>query len=475
MKRVVLIFFIAFLGAAFALGVHSIIDKPASEEPFGKKDFQVQLTNFDTANPAISGLADFTYAASVSTPGVVHIKSSFLPKSTGNNGRGDFYNPFRDFFGDEFWDYKSQPFKSQPSQAFGSGVILTSDGYIVTNNHVINGADKIELTLFDNRTLTAELIGTDPSTDLALLKVDEKNLPFLALGNSDNVLVGEWVLAVGNPFNFASTVTAGIISAKGRNLNLLNDKMAIESFIQTDAAVNKGNSGGALVNLNGELIGINTAIATPTGVYAGYAFAVPVNIVRKVVDDLIEFGVVQRGFIGVFIRDINSELGKNLDVSNFRGAYVDSLVDGGAAHAAKIKKGDIILKVENTEILSSSHLQEIIARYRPGDELKVKVNRKGKIKNLMVVLKNSMGNTNTVKKNKTAVLEVLGAEFEELSEAELEKINIDGGVRVKDLKKGKLSKYTYIKEGFIITKVNGRKINNIDELFKALSNKEGTV
>lgn len=362
-----------------------------------------------------------------------------------------------------------------PQVGTGSGVIINPDGYIVTNNHVIADADDVEVTLHDNRSYKATVVGTDPTTDLALLQIKEKNLPTLPLVNSDEVKVGEWVLAAGNPFNLTSTVTAGIVSAKGRNINILREQFAVESFIQTDAAINPGNSGGALVNLNGGLIGINTAIASNTGTYAGYGFAVPANIVSKVVEDLMKYGVVQRGVLGVLIRTVDGNLAKEKDLDLTKGAYVDSLLENSAAGVAGIKPGDVIVAVDGAEVSSSPKLQELIARRRPGDVVKLKVNRKGTEKTFDVRLNNRSGNTAVVKKEDNEILNILGAEFEALDEKTAKKLDLTGGVRVKSLNAGKLRRSTQVQEGFIITKVDGKAVRKVEDLVNALKDKKGGV
>ncbi|MDP4284308.1 MAG: trypsin-like peptidase domain-containing protein [Bacteroidota bacterium] len=335
-----------------------------------------------------TGMVDFKFAAKVATPGVVNIKSTFKPQQQFQKQQdNDFYNlpdPLRDFFKDDpfFRNFKFQfpespYYDSQPRVGNGSGVILTSDGYIVTNNHVVRDADEINVTLYDGRAYNAELIGADPQTDLALLKINEKGLSFIYFGDSDSVEVGEWVVAVGNPFNLASTVTAGIVSAKARNINILRDQGAIESFIQTDAAINPGNSGGALITLDGKLIGINTAISTPTGIYAGYAFAIPADIVKKVVNDIMNYGAVQRGVLGIVIRDLNSDLSKELKMNRANGVYIDSVTENGGAKEAGIKPKDVIISIDNNETVNAAKLQEMIARKRPGEKVKIGLIRNG--------------------------------------------------------------------------------------------------
>lgn len=318
---------------------------------------------------------DFISAAEITMPAVVHIMSK-QNKAEGKEGRQP--SAFELFFG---------PMNSMPKQGTGSGVIIDGSGYIVTNNHVVDFADEITVTLYDQRKFKAKKIGTDPSTDLALLKIEGEDFPTLEYGNSDDIKVGEWVLAVGNPFNLTSTVTAGIVSAKGRNIDILEGKTAIESFIQTDAAVNPGNSGGALVDQSGKLVGINTAIASQTGSFSGYSFAVPASIVKKVVEDLKEFGSAKRGFLGVSIQSLDSELATELGVDITEGVHIANVQDGGAADKAGIKVNDIITKINGKKVKNAPELQELVGRNRPGDELEVVVNRKGDLKTLFVTLK----------------------------------------------------------------------------------------
>lgn len=429
---------------------------------------------------------DFTSIAEKVMPGVVHIRST---QSLNYTRTPQQYrrlpDPFRDFFGDDYFDqffgprrhyYESPQNPESPARVgTGSGVIVNSEGYIVTNNHVIANADDIEVTLHDNRTYKATVIGTDPSTDLALIQIKEKGLNSLPLVNSDEVKIGEWVLAVGNPFNLNSTVTAGIVSAKSRNINILRDQYAIESFIQTDAAINMGNSGGALVNLRGGLVGINTAIASPTGSYAGYGFAVPSNMVNKVVEDLLKYGVVQRGYLGVTIRGVDGRLAKEKNLKVTSGVYIDSVTTDGAAAQAGMEVGDVILEIEESEIKTAPELQEIIARHRPGDKLNLKIARGDKRLNLKVELKNREGDTKFLAKNRKEVLNILGAEFEDITEETAKKLDIPGGVRVAKLYAGKLMKHTQIREGFIITKVDDQIVENTENLAKILDKKEGGV
>lgn len=419
-------------------------------------------------------LVDFKYAARKVIPGVVHVKSTWQVSRQERQGVPD---PFRDFFNDDDWFHFFGPFGQRgPKQGSGSGVILTSDGYIITNNHVVEDADEIEVVLHDQQSFKARVIGTDPKTDLALIKIDESSLTFIEFGNSDKVEPGDWVLAVGNPFNLASTVTAGIVSAKARNINILRDREAIESFIQTDAAVNPGNSGGALVDLDGKLIGINSAIATPTGTYAGYSFAIPVNLVKKVADDLLNYGIVQRGYMGIVIRDMTSELAKERNLKFTPGVLVDSLVQGGAAMDAGMKKSDIITSIDGNKITTSPELQETVARHRPGEQLNVIVVRDGQQRKLSVTLKSSDGTTRIAKKTtESNLLEVLGIEVETLSPSEGKKYNLRGGVKVMRITEGKIKENTTMKKGFIITKVDDVAVTTKDDLIRILEGKKGGV
>ncbi len=428
---------------------------------------------FTSSNILNAAAPDFTGAAEASINTVVHVTTQTTTKNDQLN-----YDPFHQFF------YGSQPQQQRIQQGSGSGVIINKEGYIVTNNHVVADADKIEVILNDKRTYTAELIGTDPQTDLALLKIKEKDLPFLPYGNSDNVRVGEWCLAIGNPFNLTSTITAGIISAKGRNINILENDPAhgmfpIESFIQTDAAVNPGNSGGALVSTNGDLIGINSAIASQNGAYIGYSFAIPVNIVKKVVADLAEFGTVQRAFIGVSIRDIDSKLAEEKSLKNLKGIYVNGLTENGSAEAAGITLGDVITKIEGFDVNNAASLQEQVSKYRPGDKINVTLIRTDKEITLPVILKNKDGNIRVIKKEKVEVKEskviaALGAGFEIVSKAEMKKLNIQNGVKVASLQNGALYA-AGIKEGFIITSVDKKKISTVEELDAAVKSKQGGI
>jgi Do/DeqQ family serine protease len=423
---------------------------------------------------------DFTGVSKEVMNAVVHIKS--IRKVQVQN---PFNNPFGDMFGDDFFRFfygepqHQNPRRSKPESfdqvGTGSGVIISSNGYIVTNNHVVDQADDIEITLHNNESYKAKVIGTDPSTDLALLQIKKDGLPVLRIGNSDQVEVGEWVMAVGNPFNLNSTVTAGIISAKGRNINIIDDKSAIEAFIQTDAAINPGNSGGALVDLNGELIGINTAIASPTGAYAGYGFAIPANIVSKVVEDFMKYGMVQRAYLGIMIRDIDGDLATDKDLKVNEGAFVDSIAEKSAAGEAGIQIGDVVTAVNDVPILKSADLLEQIGRQRPGDVVNVTVNRNGKELSYPVTLANQKGVKKLVTRDEQNILDIMGASFETLDKDKAEKLGIEGGVIVKELNNGILKEQTDIREGFIITGINNEKITSVKDLEKTLKNQKGGV
>lgn len=429
----------------------------------------------NTGAPATA--VDFGPAASAGTPAVVHIKTKTKARQVSNSGRQRFSNPFADLFGDgDMGDFFGGPRVIPEQRASGSGVLITDDGYIVTNNHVIDGADEMMVTLANKKSYKATVIGTDPSSDLAVIKIDAKNLPYLVYGNSDEAKLGQWVLAIGYPLNLDVTVTAGIVSAKSRSIGI-NDRQsaaAIESFIQTDAAVNPGNSGGALINTNGELIGINSAIASPTGSYAGYSYAIPVNIVKKVVTDIVKFGTVQRAYIGIsYPREtITEEQKKELgaDYKEGEGVYVTDVPADGAAAAAGLKKGDIVTKVNGVTVTSGPELQEQVTRYKPGDKISLTYTRGGKENTVSLTLKNKAGTTSIVKS--TGILEKLGAELAQVDSKVAAANNISGGVVVKKITDGLLKK-TRIQEGFIITSVNDQEIKTLADLDKILSINKG--
>ena len=418
--------------------------------------FYVPAAYAKFASIPTAGETDFTVAADLSVGAVVHVKTTIAAQSSSYSS-----DPFFEFF------FGRPQQQARPEQmASGSGVIISPDGYIVTNNHVIADAKNIEVVLNDKRSFTATLVGTDPNTDIALLKIDATDLPIIVMGNSDDLRVGEWVLAVGNPFNLTSTVTAGIVSAKARNINILDGEMKIESFIQTDAAVNPGNSGGALVNTKGELVGINTAIASQTGSYSGYSFAVPTGIVQKVVADLKQYGVVQRAVLGVQIQEITDELKKEKNLTTLQGAYIAAVVENGAADKAGIHVGDVITKIDNTTIHSTSDLQEQIGRHRPGDKVAVTLLRGGKEEVVNVELTNRSGGLGLVQKSED--LSVLGAQFKEISSNTKQQLHINYGIQVTSLKNGKL-KAAGVPNGFIILKVNNRTMRTVEDLTQALN------
>jgi Do/DeqQ family serine protease len=428
----------------------------------------------DSGNSPSGAPVDFTQAAAAAIPAVVHIKTLTNAKAV-NNNLPQRQNPFSDLFGD---DLLNQLFgqgggqqRMLPERASGSGVIISEDGYIVTNNHVVAGADKVTVVMSDRKSYTGKVVAADPSYDLAVVKIDAKNLPFMLYGNSNDTKIGQWVLAIGYPLYLDATVTAGIISAKSRALGLNRDKtggtaMAVESFLQTDAAVNPGNSGGALINTSGQLIGINSAIASPTGYYSGYSYAIPVDIVKKVVNDLIKYGSVQRGFLGAMFVDaglLNDEQKQKNNVPlSVDGIYITNLVQDGAAKAAGIQVGDVIKKINNVPINSSSELQEELSGFRPGDKISVTISRNGVEKTMNVTLKNNVGNYDIVKP--TTMLDKLGAELQTLDPQKAKSLGLSGGVVVKKINEGALNDQTRMRDGFIITKVNGKEVKNLDDL-----------
>ncbi len=352
----------------------------------------------------------------------------------------------------------------------GSGVIMSPDGYIVTNHHVVEKSTDIKVTLADKRTYKAKMVGSDPSTDIALLKIEAGELPFIVFGNSDSVLVGEWVLAVGNPFNLESTVTAGIVSAKGRNINILGGGASIESFIQTDAAVNPGNSGGALVNTVGELIGINTAIITESGSYEGYSFAVPSNLVQKVIRDIREFGIVQRAYLGVGIQDLDSETSQEIGLPNAEGVLVNRIAKAGAASDAGLLEGDVIIGLNGTRVRSTSELQEYVGRYRPGDQVALEYWRKGKKNRIALILKDGNNSIGTVRVKGDELDEELGIVMRDLTVEERRRIRIKGGAIVSSIRRGSIVYETNMQPGFVITSVNGDRVSNVMEVVEAIKN-----
>lgn len=412
---------------------------------------------------------DLTYAAEKALPSVVHILNTRNQKVQTVDVQSD---PFSDFFSDPFGFFgnpgngqggtQKRTVRTPKQQGSGSGVIISSDGYIVTNNHVVEGADELTVTLNDNKEYSARIIGADKTTDLALIKIDCNSLPAIVIANSEDIKVGEWVLAVGNPFNLTNTVTAGIVSAKGRSLY----QNGVESFIQTDAAINRGNSGGALVNVKGELIGINAMLYSETGSYSGYGFAIPTSIMNKVVDDLKKYGTVQRAVIGITGIDVKNyvdgqkDKGNDIDLGTMEGIYIDTVVDDGAAAEGGLKKGDVIVGADGKQVTKFAELQEILAKKHPGDKLTVTYLRDKKKATKTLTLKNEQGNTQVVKK---ADLDVLGANFREITDAQKRQLNITYGLEVIKVNNGKL-KNVGVNKGFIIQKVNDKTMKTLDDL-----------
>ncbi|MEO6915018.1 MAG: trypsin-like peptidase domain-containing protein [Chitinophagaceae bacterium] len=428
---------------------------------------------FDGVTGAANAPLDFTLAASSTIPATVHIKTKATAKASNNIPRR---SPFSDLFGGDDWGDMFDRSRSIPQQASGSGVIISEDGYIVTNNHVVDGADDITVTLSNRRSFKAKLVGVDPSSDLAVLKIEGKGLPFVLYGNSDEVKVGQWVLAVGYPLNLETTVTAGIVSAKGRTLeiNRRKSETPVESFIQTDAAVNPGNSGGPLVSTEGKLIGINSAIASPTGSYAGYSFTIPVNIVKKVMADLVKFGTVQRAYLGIQYAPESMSDAQRLEqnVKDGDGIYVMDVTPEGAAFIAGIKKGDFITKINGISVSSGADMVGQIATYRPGDNVKVGYVRDGKEQVASLILKNTSGTTSVVK---SSVLDKFGATLTTVDKKTATEMGIKGGVKVNSInEKGALSR-TRIEEGYIIIKVNGKDVLTLDDLRKEVEKSPGEV
>jgi len=439
---------------------------------------QAGLSSSAAAVAAVSGApCDFTKAAESSIDGVVSIRSFATPRMANNQwGNMDMFDdPFFDFFfGTPRQQQRRQPRQPRQQQndernqqplGLGSGVILSSDGYIVTNNHVIDGAERLEVTLNDNRSFNATVVGADPSTDLALIKISASDLPIIKMGDSDNLKIGEWVLAVGNPFGLTSTVTAGIVSAKTRSISSATHQrpMSIESYIQTDAAVNPGNSGGALVNLNGELIGINTAIYSQTGNYAGYSFAIPVSIVKKIVADLKQFGTVQRAVLGVTYTELTPKLAKEKEITSIsQGLYVNSVADQSAAMEAGLKAGDVIVSIDGQPTNNSSQLLEQISRHSPGDKISIGYVRDNKKYTVQATLYNNQGSTKITKAKSIADL---GCAFKKPAEETLKSLKISGGMQVTGLKAGRF-KDAGIKDGFIVTEINQSAISSTDDIEK---------
>jgi Do/DeqQ family serine protease len=418
---------------------------------------------FDGVNNAP---ADFTAAASAAIPATVHIKTKTIRQAGNNLPRR---SPFGDLFGFDWDDVFGDRARSIPQMASGSGAIISEDGYIVTNNHVVDGADEIAVTLSNKRSFTAKLIAADPSSDLAVIKIEAKGLPFLIYGNSDELKVGQWVIAVGYPLTLQTTVTAGIISAKGRTLdiNSRQSKTPVESFIQTDAAVNPGNSGGPLISTEGKLIGINSAIASPTGAYAGYSFTIPVNIVKKIVNDLMKFGTVQRAYLGIQYApdNISDEAKKQIGVSDSEGIYVTDVPTSGAAYSAGLRKGDVITKINGVNVYTGADMVGQVATYSPGTQITVSYLRNGKEVTTPITLRNSTGTTDIVK---TSIYDKLNADFQTLSKDQAKELGVKGGVVLKSFADNSAFSKTRVQEGFVILKVDGKPVATVDEFRKAI-------
>jgi len=450
----------AILGGGVAVGGYKLLEPAPTAAPQAvAADPQVRYTSeMRRSTYAVPEGLNFVAAAAAVTPAVVHVMTEYAAPAV--DRRQMQMDPFlRQFFGDQLEQFHGQQPQSG-GQGSGSGVIIAANGYIVTNNHVIDKASKIEVVLDDKRKFDAELVGADPNTDLAVLKVKADNLPFVKYGNSDDVKVGQWVLAVGNPFNLNSTVTAGIISAKGRNIDILRrkDNMGIESFIQTDAVVNPGNSGGALVNLNGDLIGINSAIASHTGSFEGYAFAIPSSLASKVVDDLLKYKVVQRALLGVQIQEVDAKLASEKKLNTLNGVYIQGLTAGSAAAQAGLKMGDIITKINGISVNTSSQLQEQVARFRPGDKIKVNYTREGAAGEVTAILRNATGTTSVVRESPaSASIKYEGATFSAVPAREQAKLGLEGGAKISGIK-GSNFRETGMADDFIITRIDKNQV-----------------
>ena len=423
---------------------------------------------FDGINNGVNAPVDFSQAAAAAIPATVHIKTKATRTASNNLPRR---SPFGDLFGMDWDDLFNDRMRSIPQMASGSGAIISEDGYIVTNNHVVAGADEVTVTLSNKRSFPAKVVAADPSTDLALLKVDAKGLPFILYGNSDEVKVGQWVIAVGYPLTLETTVTAGIVSAKGRTLdiNRRQSSSPIESFIQTDAAVNPGNSGGPLISTDGKLIGINSAIASPTGTYAGYSFTIPVNIVKKIVNDLMKHGTVQRAYLGIRYPsdNLSDEAKKQNGIKNEEGIYVTDVPSDGAAYQAGLRKGDVITKINGVTVYSGADMVGQIATFRPGDKIQLTYKRDGKEFTVPLTLRNSQGTTEPVR---TTILDKLGADLQTLDKDDAQELGVKGGVIVRSFNEQSPFNKTRMEQGFVILKVNGKDVLNVQDFRKALEN-----
>ncbi|MEM1358981.1 MAG: trypsin-like peptidase domain-containing protein [Bacteroidota bacterium] len=492
MKKVLFIILAAIVGGFAALGGAQVFGWNKQEVKYVEVPARPSsnYTNFaetTTTNVNPAPTVGFATAAEKAVPAVVHIKAGKSARYAGGGQDGGNGLPFgedqmpeslRDLFGlptPDGEDRREAPLR----QGSGSGVIVSADGYIVTNNHVVAGSEVLEVVLNDQQTYDAEVIGTDPTTDIALIKIDGQDLPTVKFADSDKLKVGEWVVAVGNPFSLTSTVTAGIVSAKGRSIDIVRrsgGELAIESFIQTDAVVNPGNSGGALVDINGDLVGINTAISSPTGVFAGYSFAVPSAIVKKVAEDLREFGIVQRGLLGARIVELNTKYAEEVGIKRDNGVYISEVTKGSAAEEAGLEDGDVILAVDGVATLRNSELLEQLGRRRPGDEVVLTYERNGRERTAVARLKNAKGTTTAIlPEPEPASVEVLGAEFVTLDEDTANELDLDGGVVVADIMEGTLSEQTRIRPGFVITRVDGNIVEEISDFRNAMQRADGAV
>lgn len=459
---------ISALTAIISLFVYDRFVEPGQQIYVTDTPAKVHYASYSTN--ANAGPADFTQAAETVIPATVHINTKVPPQEISSGQSG---NPFGGFFG-----WGGGQYYSPGKLASGSGVIISDNGYIVTNNHVIEGASDIIVTLNDNRKYKAKVVGADPNTDLAVLKIDEKNLPYIVFGNSDEVNIGQWVLACGFPLNLQTTVTAGIISAKSRDLGINHEGInPIETYLQTDAAVNPGNSGGPLVDTDGKLVGINSAIATPNGSFAGYAYAIPSNLVRKVADDILKYGTVQRAFLGIYMEPRASsrsiQAAFNTSAKNVQGVEVSGVTDNGAAAQAGLEKGDIIVGVDDIQIVSQTDLLGVLARHHPGDKIKVTYLRDGKKRQANVILKNKNGTTDIVKRT---ILDNLGAQFITLTKEQAKQLDIPGGVLVGNIgTSGLIGTQTDMQKGFIIVRVGNYPVRSVEDLQKALEKQGNNV
>ncbi|MGX9986239.1 Do family serine endopeptidase [Soonwooa purpurea] len=483
LKKLMPLAVVGVLSGATTFGAIKYFDPQNSGEDFSYFTKSSPKANFVGMNSAAVG-DDFVKASKTTVPAVVTIKN-YSDRSAQRAPEKDLFDFF---FGNPFGrggqpQQRQQPPKNMPS-GLGSGVIISPDGYIISNNHVIAGANKLEVVLSNKKSYIANLVGTDPNTDIALLKIEEKGLPYLNFANSDAVEVGQWVLAVGNPLGLNSTVTAGIISAKGRSIDLLSQqsRTPIESFIQTDAAINPGNSGGALVNINGDLIGINTAISSNTGYYEGYGFAVPSNLARKIIEDIKKFGLVQRGFLGVGTLDLSNDMQvmaynreKKANLKTGNGIFVSEVTDNGGASDAGIRVGDVITKIDNTDINSFADLSFVIGSKRPGDKVALTYTRNGKATTTTVVLKDQKGNTSARSKADLSVTEKIGSDFDPLSDRIKTNYGLNSGVIARNVVENSEMDKIGVVDNYIIIEINGKPVNSQKDVEKILNDYKGNV